>query len=410
MSAAPRSVFILADDLSGAADCAIGAAKAGLKSVVLLDAGAPDQGAKVIAVDSDSRYRPVAQAQALCAELWRKHAAPGRLLYKKIDSTLRGNFAAEMAALTGAGVAIVAPAFPATGRTTEGGRVFVKGVPLEQTEVWASEHMQGSADIVAMLQAAGVPAVSLPLPAVRGGELRAEFERQLAAGAVQAIVCDAAQDADLAAIAAASVGLPVYWVGSAGLAAHLFVAAGLQGRAEDLPKLSVSGPIVTVVGSMSSLSHRQAEALEAQIELARFLPSPGLLRAGPAHPDWRALEVGLHDALHAGRDVMLRIAPEEHSDLAQGHALCAALSQLLAPLAGQIGAMIATGGETARGLLATFGSQALQLVREIEPGIPLSVSVGARAMPIVTKAGAFGSPDALLHCYRQLAAIRRGAA
>ena len=407
---APRSVFILADDLSGAADCAIGAAKAGLDSVVLLDADAPDQGAAVLAVDSDSRYRPVAEAKTLSAGLWRRHAAPGHLLYKKIDSTLRGNFAAEMAALTDAGVAIVAPAFPATGRTTEGGRVFVKGVALEQTEVWASEHMQGQADIVAMLQAAGVPALSLPLSVVRGGGLRAGFERQIAGGAVQAIVCDAVRDADLAAIAAASVGLPVYWVGSAGLAAHLFVAAGLPGRAGGLPTLNVGGPIVTVVGSLSSLSHRQAQVLEAQVELARFLPSPDLLRAGPAHPGWRALETGLHDALRAGRDVMLRIAPEEHSDLAQGHALCAALNQLLAPMAGRIGALVATGGETARGLLAAFGSHALQLVREIEPGIPLSVSVGARAMPIVTKAGAFGSPAALLHCYQQLAAIRRGPA
>lgn len=409
MAAAARSVFILADDLSGAADCAIGAAKAGLKSVVLLEAGAPDQGANVIAVDSDSRYRPVAEAKALSAELWRRHAAPGRLLYKKIDSTLRGNFAAEMAALTDAGVAIVAPAFPATGRTTEGGRVFVKGVALEETETWAGEHMQGRADIVAMLEAAGVPAVSLPLATVRGADLRAQLERRVAAGSVQAIVCDALQDADLAAIAAASVGLPVYWVGSAGLAAHLFVAAGLRGRAGDLPRLSVSGPIVTVVGSMSSLSHRQAEALEARADLARFLPSSALLRAGASHPDWHALESALHEALRAGRDVMLRIAPEQHGDLAQGHALCEALSRLLAPMAGQIGAMVATGGETARGLLASFGAQALLLVREIEPGIPLSVSVGSRAMPIVTKAGAFGSPEALLHCYQQLAAIRGAA-
>ena len=123
------SMFILADDLSGAADCAVGGVRAGLTSVVLLDDSACGP-AQVIAIDADTRHRSPRVSRAVNAALWRSHSAPGRLFYKKIDSTLRGNFATDMSALAGAGVAIVAPAFPASGRTTRDGRVFVNGEPL----------------------------------------------------------------------------------------------------------------------------------------------------------------------------------------------------------------------------------------------------------------------------------------
>ena len=61
-----------------------------------------------------------------------------RLVYKKLDSTLRGNVAAELAAAFGAAGrerAIVAPAFPAAGRTTVGGTQLVHGVPVDETEM-----------------------------------------------------------------------------------------------------------------------------------------------------------------------------------------------------------------------------------------------------------------------------------
>jgi uncharacterized protein YgbK (DUF1537 family) len=107
---------------------------------------------------------------------------------------------------------------------------------------------------------------------------------------------------------------------------------------------------------------------------------------------------------------MIRTGVEGHDDLAGGHALCESLGRLFAAVAPRVGALVATGGETARALLAAFGAWGLQPLREIEPGIPLSLALGRRSIPVITKAGAFGSPAALLRCYRELAAIRRGAA
>lgn len=396
-------MLIIADDLSGAADCAVAGVRAGLESVVFLDDAAGGS-AQVVAIDANTRCRSPLESRAVNAALWRTHAAPGRLFYKKIDSTLRGHVASDVAVFVDAGVAVVAPAFPRGGRTTRRGRVFVDGDPLESTEIWSNERMRGEADVVSMLHAEGVSAINIPLATVRA-DLRGALERVVGGGNVQAVVCDAETDGDLAVIARASIDLPVYWVGSAGLAAHLPGAAGLTGGAPP-PRLAVAGPIVTVVGSRSSVSRAQAARLEEHARVASFTGTADLLREAEAHPSWQGLREELGRALSEGTDVLLRIADEGRDDGADGRVLCESLGRLLSPLARTIGAFVATGGETARSVLSATGACGLRLVRELEPGIPLSVMLGRLAVPVVTKAGAFGSPGSLLHCYQELAAVR----
>ena len=104
---------------------------------------------------------------------------------------------------------------------------------------------------------------------------------------------------------------------------------------------------------------------------------------------------------------MIRIGLEGHNDLARDHMLCESLGRLLVSVAPMIGALVATGGETARALLLALGTHGLLLVREVEPGIPLSLGLGRQSIPVITKAGAFGSSAALLRCYKELAAVRR---
>src|SRR4051812_29868896 len=169
--------LILADDLTGAADCAIAFARRGLRASVGWGEAAGEPGDAVLAIDADSRRLPPAAAAARHRTLLAARHAPGIRLIKKIDSTLRGQPAAELEATIdllrarGAGaMALVAPAFPATGRTTEGGRIRLNGEALEATPLWAREHSYPSADLLAVLGAAGLRAGLLPLATVRDGE------------------------------------------------------------------------------------------------------------------------------------------------------------------------------------------------------------------------------------------------
>jgi hypothetical protein len=73
-----------------------------------------------VALDTDSRTRPAGFAAKRVLEAARA-VRESRLVCKKLDSTLRGNVAAELSAALGAtrrGRVVVAPAFPAASRTT----------------------------------------------------------------------------------------------------------------------------------------------------------------------------------------------------------------------------------------------------------------------------------------------------
>jgi 4-hydroxythreonine-4-phosphate dehydrogenase len=227
-----------------------------------------------------------------------------------------------------------------------------------------------------------------------------------AGNGVQALVCDVEADPDLQAIAQASMRLsmPRFWVGSAGLAIHLAAAARVS--AGPAAPVIAKGAILTVVGSLSSVARAQAGYLSAQGLVERIDVPASVLRQGQAHPRWRELRNTLEMSLQKSRDLLLTLATEDTANLGEGLQLCRALGSLIAPLAGHIGAGIFTGGETARAILSALGATGLRLAGEIEPGVPLSVATGIKPIPVITKAGAFGSRETLFRCYEMLRQTR----
>ncbi|WP_432240124.1 4-hydroxythreonine-4-phosphate dehydrogenase PdxA [Herbaspirillum robiniae] len=417
-------LLIIGDDLSGTADCAVTCANVGLDSMVLLGAGvgAGESSAEVavLALDTDSRQLGADAAARINAQAWRAHVG-GRKLYKKIDSTLRGNVAAEIAALAGAGMAIVAPAFPRAGRTTREGRQFVFGVPVEDSEVWRNEHIAGKADLVAMLAGAGLKVALLGLDALRRGPqaVGAQLAACRAEG-VQAVVCDSETDDDLAAIATATSALQeVYWVGSAGLATPLLQAlepgaqplsshSGMAHRAPAGHVEGAAGGILAIVGSMSSVSHAQARALRdsAGAALSHFeIDAAALL--DPMSAKAREIAAQVAHILQDGRSALVTLSQAERAGVADGARLARQLAAHLGPVAQHAAGLIATGGETARAMLANMGVDALKVVSEIDTGVPLMVAEHhGRILPVVTKAGGFGRPDTLYRAWQQLTAMR----
>jgi uncharacterized protein YgbK (DUF1537 family) len=397
-------LVIIADDLSGAADCAVVCVQAGLDTLVILGDLAQEPVADVLSVDGDTRGRSRAAAVAETTRLVRIHAPPGRLLFRKLDSTLRGHVGAEFAATlavrreAGPAVAVMAPAFPATGRTTVGGQQLLHGAPLHETEIWRREVIPGRADIPEMLAAAGLRAGLIGLAQIRAPGLAGHMTA--AAATHDALVCDAETEADLQAVAAASMilGRGTVWAGSAGLARYLPGAAGLVGALRVARVPAADGPILFVVGSLSAVSREQVARLAAAPGVAVLTVPPAILRAGPTDPGWSLQERALDSALATGQDVVMVLGVEGRADLAEGMLLARALARLASPHAGRIGALVSTGGETARAVLHAFGAVGLRLVDEVEPGVPLSITEGWRALPVVTKAGAFGTPETLLHC------------
>src|SRR5919197_2614197 len=121
-----RSILIIADDLTGAADCAVQFRQAGFSAVVLTMLARNRAVSNRFRVVSLSLHTRDASAASM-RRIWQRHApaiaklAAGALVYQKIDSTLRGHPAREVRRLLrhlGASAAVIAPAFPKQGRQT----------------------------------------------------------------------------------------------------------------------------------------------------------------------------------------------------------------------------------------------------------------------------------------------------
>ncbi|HUK65862.1 MAG TPA: four-carbon acid sugar kinase family protein [Anaeromyxobacteraceae bacterium] len=400
---------IIADDLTGAADCGSAFTAAGLPTFVVLGEGPVPSSALIVARDIDTRglARPEAVARVLLAAR-DAYGQGSRTLYKKIDSTLRGHVGAEVAAAYRAAVeacpkrplVIATPAFPAAGRTVRDGRVFVHGIALEKTELWRRSGMSGPSGMLDMLAQAGMEAALLPVDAVRSGPTAvARAVSEMAAGGAEALVCDAEEDLDLKRIAQAGAeqDLPVLWAGSAGLARELPEALRLRGQVPSLRRVGASkaGPVALLVASRSSVSREQARNAAAEDGVETWTVSPEVLLEGSRAAAWVGLASEIGRALVEGKDILLLAGLDPELELSRGSEIAGSLARLVATEVRRLGGLVATGGDMARATLAALGARGLHLVGEVEPGVPLCLTDTAERVPVVTKAGGLGTPFTL---------------
>ncbi|MEO8077776.1 MAG: four-carbon acid sugar kinase family protein, partial [Acidobacteriota bacterium] len=352
----PAAIAIVADDLTGAADTAVGFLRSGGAGFVTWpEPGIPtaliDQ-ADVLAIDAQTRTLDAVGAAARTADLVTMLRRAGvATLYKKVDSTLRGHIGEEVrAALTSwhsGSVAIVAPAFPRAGRTTMGGRQLVDGIPLDRPAIQE------------ILAHAGISTIHADLACVRGGSVSGLLA-QHRGGHPVAVVCDAESDDDLRIIArsGAGCGRAVVWVGSGGLAAN-FALSGASFRDprseqpeseaaspgptiifDPAPVVSSTGPVLIVVGSATGIAAGQVAHIAAA----------GVRHLAPASDDrtaWMGCAHAVEEALRRGEDVVVSVAfrcsltsgPLEHDSR-----IAAALGELVRPFAELVGSLVVTGG------------------------------------------------------------------
>jgi D-threonate/D-erythronate kinase len=395
--------LILADDLSGAADSAVSALDAGLEAEVFLTPdGAPESRAGIVAIDLNTREaKPETARRATIKSLQELHPPAQLFLYRKVDSTLRGNVAVELAAtLAGAGRQFVlfAPAFPANRRVTINGKILVEDQPLEQTQF--SSATNAGPDLVMEMANVGLKMDFLPLETVRRGkqEIHRTVSDLVAEGSAN-ILCDAESDEDLFQIAQAGFefGPQCLFAGSGGLAKQLFRLFSAGDLIIPVPR-RLSELVLIAVGSLAQNSQTQFAELSS-------LSNLDCVRVGPEEFRTRsALQTQFERAVLARHD--LAVAIDGNAVFGDGSRPSYVLAGLLTPILNRIGALVATGGETCRALLELIGAQRLQLLHELEPGVALAFVSSPRPLLVVVKAGGFGEPGTLRNAYNYLKQLR----
>ncbi len=392
-------IALIADDLTGAMDSGLTFGRRGLTTLVPLSQDAlPD--AEVLSVDTDSRE--VTAGEAMRRVTRAAQALRGRMLFKKVDSTMRGNVGYELRALQevlGTRCIVVAPAFLRSGRTTLEGVQRVDGRPLELTAFARDPRwpMVQSHLPTLLTQQAGreVGLVGLET-AERGPEAVAAA---LAACPEPIVVVDATSAAHLRAIAMAVLALGEEWLpcGSAGLAEAWADALGM-GSATGWPWPSDdAGPVLVAAGSRNEVTVAQ---LRCAVD-ARALPcvelDPG--QWWDASREVARLADACLSDLRRGQDVVLTasfIALVAGRGEAVADLIARAVARVTANV--QLGGLFLTGGDIAVAACRALGARALSIRHQVQPGVPGGDLVGGRGegLRVVTKAGGFGDARALL--------------
>lgn len=402
-------IAIIADDYTGAGDAGVHFARYGRRIELLLHpdtlAGQRDAEGD-IALSSETRFLAPADAAAVLTALVATCRAAGfRRIFKKIDSTMRGNPGSEIAAVlkaTGHAAALICPAMPKTGRTCANGAIFVDGVPLHLSDIGSDPfHPLATSSIAALLKAQtdlGIGQLGLGDIEAGPGHLGRRVADLLENG-VRLIVADAAEDRHLAALAALVADDDLLPVGAGGFAeAYAAICAPEGHAAAKSTQVRMTRPIVAIVGSMAEASRRQAEHAA---QSARFV----ILEIGAESNtgDIDRLCAGSVSMLtEAAPNVLLRVTPVQKGGrllTEDGERVAELLGYAAARLCRRIPCrtVVSTGGSTSMAVAHALGIASVDLVDEILPGVVAGTCKGSASGVewFVSKAGGFGAKTLL---------------
>lgn len=404
---------VVADDFTGAGDSVIQFTEPARSVRLVLDPLSVKKYAKnaaALVVDTDSRFAPEDEAYSKVLRTVRQLRDRGvRKFYKKIDSTLRGNVAAEIAAVMDAGdyeCAVVAPAAPKNGRTVAGGICLVGGVPVSATASLRDPFTPVSDPRVASLLEPRFPGAvgSLSLEQIRSGPeaIRALMGEYRARG-VRVVVADSETIDDLRNVATLANVSGLLFAGSSGLAETLAERARIPDRSGLLPIIA-RGKALFVIGSITETSAAQCKNLVEAGGVTEVVLDSGAALAEPQKERAR-----LRAAVRAAdpeKSVLVRTSGLYDSDLTSkvnkeaGSALSRFIGSLAPVLLRERKAqfLFASGGDTAARIALSLGLSNIEFNAELLPGIPFGsfrYGISGKTVYFVSKSGGFGSPSAM---------------
>lgn len=401
----------IADDFTGSNDCGIQLKNYGLSTVTILNIGYMNDmsGYDAVVIDSETRsmtkedsYKKIIKIGTNIKELTGEN-----IIFKKIDSTLRGNIGSEIEALDFSlkpELVVFAPAYPKNNRTTVHGRQYLNGVSIDKTELSKDpKNPILTADIHKILMTdTDLDFVHVEIDSIRNNEICKILQKNNS----KYFFFDAQVDEDLNKIVeqVLSVDKKVLWVGSAGLTDAIINLIN--------PFKKKLYPILVVVGSVTSISAVQAqEAMTNEGVFGLNINIESVIMS-PEKEKYRILAETLKH-MDEGLDVILTTALERDNLVTASYLskdLEMTLSEISCKIAGFMGeivynilelrrvsGMVLTGGDTAINIINKLSAKGSILEVEVEMGVPLVTLLGGpfEGLPMITKAGAFGKSDTI---------------
>lgn len=322
-----------------------------------------------------------------------------RLLFQRVDSAMRGNPGAELAAYrraTDAGRLLMTPAFLPSGRIVRDGTLYVNGVPLAESEVGRDLRTPMASSSVVELLALQSEELVISWQTRRSAHHEGVRDGALPT-ATGIIVADAETQADLDRLARFVIEYDLLHAvaGSAGLAGSIAVQLGSHGRAATLPRPGARRLLV-VFGSPHPMAVRQLEYAHQALSLPIRRIDAACVGREPSEVlvDRLTADLQTHGiALLASPVLDITKATVEPA------AMASALADLTSHLVEQrrVDGLVLAGGDIAAAVCDRLKVERIELTGQLFPGAPLGRVHGGSADGIwlVTKSGAHGDEQAL---------------
>lgn len=396
--------LIVADDFTGANDTGVQLKKRGIRTYVVYDSHSMKDDDRSYVLDTESRgMSPEDSYNKLKENLSRIKDRRFDFIYKKVDSTLRGNIASEIKAASqvfGSEVIIFAPAYPENKRKVIDEDLLVNGTRVSETEIAKDPKTPVHESNIRKMLQSGLQkdVIHYGLDDIRKGNISVTDD------GIYTFDTEVEEDFGYIIKAAVESGRKILWCGSAGLANSIINYT--------LP----SKPVLGVIGSVSDVTREQVRFASAKgcsiinLDMASILEHNDV--SGYVDEAVRSIENGrdtlivsafrredYDQAVERGR--LLGFSPENVSEFTQNILGKITLGILKVT---KVSGLFLTGGDTAIGVMESLKAASAEIIFELMPGIPIIRINGGNgeSLKAVTKAGAFGSSDALFYSIRKL--------
>ena len=414
-------VSVIADDLTGSNDCGIKLAQNGLKTKVILNAESvniTDNSSYVInsnsrAMNKDSSY----EINKKIAKMIKDKSFD--LIYKKIDSTLRGHIITEIEAINEIidfDLIVIAPAFPEMNRVTKSGEHFVNGQLITDTSLKNDPVFPiYNSEIKTLLSDSfNSELVNLYLDEIHNQDYFNNKIDYIKQNKKKYIISDIECEKDFKLLIDKVYKHynKILWVGSAGLIKHL---APEKNISEYQPKKIKSTSTITVSSSMSEISisqineatYNNTETVNLGINVYELVKRYNENQyADYINTGINYMEKYKNLVIYAKNDEVSNQKLKEYTNLHNistddvSKMIVKSITKIFIGIYNitRSNSIILIGGDTANEVLSQLKIGSLKLIGEIEEGVPYGSAVTQNGrLNLVTKAGAFGNQKTIFN-------------
>ncbi len=405
----------VADDFTGASDAASFLVKEGIKT--LLFNGVPKneetvKGCRAVVIALKTRNMDSAEAvrDTRAAFEWLRQRGTKQFYMKycsTFDSTKQGNIGPTIDSTledSREKFTVICPSLPVNRRIVKDGRLYVDGIPLDES------HMKNhplnpmwDSDIAKLMEPQGkygclkITRELLEKPA----EEIARYVEDFAKGQEHFyVIPDYETEEDGRKIVEVFGGLKLF-TGGSGLLAHLgaMYRKKYPTAENDISKNGTPGRGIVLSGSCSKATREQIQEFKDAGGKA-YAVSPSLLLSGEQNIQdiWNFVTENSQSEVlvySAGAENTGQRAQEREEDKAKASALLEEAMAEVGRRAFENGytRIIVAGGETSGAVTLALGFDAFIIGESIAPGVPIMMPVNSQHMRLVLKSGNFGQKD-----------------